>query len=186
MQLADDDAFRAVDDECSLRSHQRQFAHENFFFLGPLLFLQQKRDVQRSAVGNTFSQTFEPVIFRFADVVTVKIKDAFAIITFDRKHLGENRLQSRILARAWRSGFLQEIAVGIGLQFNEVRRSDDLFDFPEVDSFSYFGWHFGPLISARRRRRTVIVYTTQGKPSAFSRKLAASSNSILRKGKLYG
>src|SRR5215207_2771925 len=33
MKLRNDDAFRAVDDESTVVSHQRDFAEENFFFL---------------------------------------------------------------------------------------------------------------------------------------------------------
>jgi len=36
---------------------------------------------------------------------------------------------------------LQELLVGIGLQFDHVRRHDNLFDFAEIDSFSGSRWH---------------------------------------------
>ena len=48
MQLADDDAFGAIDDKGALRRHQGQFAHEHFFFLGALFFLEQEGDVERA------------------------------------------------------------------------------------------------------------------------------------------
>src|SRR5205085_6489970 len=62
MQLADDDAFGAVDDERALRRHERKFAHEHFFFLGPLLFLEEESDVERGAVGDAFARAFEPIL----------------------------------------------------------------------------------------------------------------------------
>ena len=136
MQLADDDALGAVDDKSALRRHQRQFAHEHFFFLGALLLLEQEGDVQRRAVGDAFAQALQPVVLRLADFVAVKIQDALAIVTFDGKNLGEDRLQARVLALGWRGVGLQEFPVGIGLQLDQVRRGDDLFDFSEMDAFS--------------------------------------------------
>ena len=56
MQLADDDAFGAIDDKRALRRHERQFAHENFFFLRALFFLEQEGDMERRAVGQAFAQ----------------------------------------------------------------------------------------------------------------------------------
>ncbi len=102
VQLADDDALGAVDDECALRRHQRQFAHEHLFLLGALFLLEQESDVQRRAVGDAFAQAFQPVVLRLADFVAVKIQDALAIVAFDGENLGEDRLQAGVLALGWR------------------------------------------------------------------------------------
>jgi hypothetical protein len=40
MQLRNDDAFCAIDDEGAGRGHERDLTHVNFFFLGPFLFLE--------------------------------------------------------------------------------------------------------------------------------------------------
>ena len=82
MQLADDDAFGAIDDERALRRHQRQFAHENFFFLGALFVLEQERDVERRAVGQALAQAFQPVQLRLADFVGMKIQHALCRRSF--------------------------------------------------------------------------------------------------------
>ncbi len=37
---------------------------------------------------------------------------------------------------------LQEFPVGIGLQFDQIRRGNDLLDLSEVDAFNSFRWHF--------------------------------------------
>ena len=55
MQLGDDDALGAVDDERALRRHERDFAHVNFLFLRPLLFLELEGDMQRRAEGLAFA-----------------------------------------------------------------------------------------------------------------------------------
>ena len=142
MQLADDDALGAVDDERALRGHQRQFAHEHFFFLGALLFLEQEGHVERRAIGDAFAQAFEPILLRLADFVAVVIEDALPIVTFDRENLGEHGLQAQVLALGRGDLRLQEFPIGIDLQFDQVRRSDDFFDLTEIDSFSVLAMAF--------------------------------------------
>ena len=63
MQLADDHALGAIDDERALRRHERDFAHVNFLFLGPLLFLELEGDVERRAVGLAFALASSAVSF---------------------------------------------------------------------------------------------------------------------------
>jgi hypothetical protein len=64
----------------------------------------------------------------------VEIEDALAIITLDGKDLGEDGLQADILALGGRGVGLKEVAVGVGLEFDEVRRSNDLLDFPKQNA----------------------------------------------------
>ena len=135
VQLADDDPFGAIDDEGALRGHQGQLAHEHFFLFRPLFLLEQKGDMQRRAVGDALAQAFQPVVFWLADFVAVKIQDAFAIVTFDGKNLGEDRLQSDVLALGRRRVGLEEFPVGIGLQLDQIGRGNDLLDLSKMDAF---------------------------------------------------
>ena len=148
MKLAHHNAFRAVDDECALRRHQRQFAHEHFFLFGALaLFLEQKRDVKRRAVGQTFAQTFKPIHLGLADLVGFVVQLALFIVALDGKNLAEDRFQAGVfLASIRRRGGLQKFRVRIGLQFNHVRRHNDFFDLAEVDSFCDSRWHLDFLV----------------------------------------
>jgi hypothetical protein len=73
----------------------------------------------------------------------VKIQDAFPVVAFNRKDLGENRLQAQVLPPGGGHVGLKKIPVRIGLQFDQVGRSDDFFDFAEVNPFSYSRWHLG-------------------------------------------
>ena len=59
MQLRNDDALRAVDHERARRRHERDLAHVNLFFLGPLLFLELEGNVERRAEGLAFALRFE-------------------------------------------------------------------------------------------------------------------------------
>lgn len=74
MKLADDDAFRAIDDEAAGRRHERDFAHVNFFFLRAAGVFEPERHVQRRAVGDTFAQGFEPRQFDVADLILDEIE----------------------------------------------------------------------------------------------------------------
>jgi hypothetical protein len=72
----------------------------------------------------------------------VKAQHALAIVTFYWKYFREYSLQTRVLSPGGRSVGLQKFVIRIGLQFDKVRRRNDLFDLPEVNAFSYFRWHF--------------------------------------------
>ena len=59
MQLADNDTFRAINDEGSLRCHERNFAHVNFFFLRAFVVPQLKRHMQGSTKSLALPLTFK-------------------------------------------------------------------------------------------------------------------------------
>ena len=142
VQLADDDAFGAVDDKRALRRHQRQLAHEHGFLLRSLLVLELKGDVEGRAVGDAFAQTFQPVLLRLADLITVIIQFGFAVVARDREDLFEDRLQAEQVPFGGGRAGLQKLDVRIDLDFDQVRRRDDFFDFTEVDALCYSRWHF--------------------------------------------
>ena len=142
VQLADDDALGAVDDECALRGHQRQFAHEHLFFLGPSFILEQERDVQRRAIGDSFAQAFQPVLFGFSDFVTVEVQHHLPVVAFYGKDFGEDGLQAEVFPFGRGDVGLEKFAVRIDLDFDQVRRRDDFLDFSEVNPFCCSRWHF--------------------------------------------
>src|SRR5436190_13944585 len=111
MQLAYDNALGAVNNKRALRRHKRQFAHEHFFFLRALLFFEQERDVQRSAVSQAFAQALEPIQLRLADFVGMEIKHAFPVVALNGKDLGEYRLQPKVLALGLSNLRLQKFPV---------------------------------------------------------------------------
>src|SRR5208282_4689945 len=89
-----------------------------------------------------FAQTFEPVNFWFADFVGFVSQLALAIVAFDGKHFVKNRFKAGAFVTFSAGVGLQKLPVGIGLQFNHVRRHHDLFDLAEVDSFYNSRWHW--------------------------------------------
>ena len=80
-----------------------------FSSLRALFLLEQERDMQRRAEGQALAQALEPVQFRFADLVAVKIEHALAVVTLDGKHLLEHGLQAQILALGRRHVGLQKL-----------------------------------------------------------------------------
>ena len=120
MQLADDDALGAVDDEGALRRHQRQFAHENFFFLGALFLLEKEGHMQGRAKSDALAKAFQPVVLGFADFVAVKIQNALAIIAFDGKTSVKTACKPVFLRRdggesVWRNSLYEFVCNSIRL-----------------------------------------------------------------------
>ena len=66
----------------------------------------------------------------------MKVEHTFAVVTLDWKHFREHRLQPEVFPLGGGDLRLQKVNVGIGLQFDQVGRSDDLFDLAEVYPFS--------------------------------------------------
>jgi hypothetical protein len=102
----------------------------------------------------------------------VEIEHTFAVVTFDRKHFLKNRLQPDVLSAAWSGLQLQELHIGIGLQFDQIGWGDDLFNLTEVDSFCCSRWHFFIPKSVGKPPDLCLTLTTQGKCSGCAGKLA--------------
>ena len=136
MQLRNYNPFRAIDDERALGRHQRQFAHEHFLFFSSLFLLKQEGDVKRRAISQPFAQTFEPVHLGLANLIGMEIENALAVVAFYGENLGKYGLQPRVLPFGRGQVRLQKLLVGICLQFDQIGRSNDLFNLAEVNSFS--------------------------------------------------
>src|SRR5262250_3221652 len=118
MQLADNNPLRTVDDERTLRSHERNLAHIHLFFLGTLVIPELERHMQRRAEGLSFPLTLEGRHLRFTDVIADKIQDDLIVVTLDGEYFTKDSLQSDILSPAWRNIFLKEFHIGIELDLN--------------------------------------------------------------------
>src|SRR5262249_48025975 len=111
MQLAHHHAFRTIDDEGTLRCHERDLTHVDFFFLRAFLLSQLECHVQRRTVGLPFALRFKWRQFWFTDIVVAKIKNGFFIVAFDRENFLENSLKPLILALRILDVFLKKIDV---------------------------------------------------------------------------
>ena len=111
MQLAYHHALRAINDEGTLRRHQRDFAHVNLLLLGALLLSQLECDVQRRTVGLSLSLRFQSGQFGLADVIMTEIEHRFLVVAFDWENLLENSLESLVSSFGIRDVLLEEIDV---------------------------------------------------------------------------
>ena len=139
MKLGDDDALSAIDDKRALWGHEREFAHVNFLFFGRALVFITERYVERSAEGLTLPLSFESGKFWLSEFVADKVERRFVFKTKNREKLAEDRLQSHISALGDRRFFLEELVVGVDLQFDQVGWLDGLLKFAEVDAFRHDG-----------------------------------------------
>src|SRR6266567_6501446 len=122
MQLAYHHALRAINDEGTLRRHQRDFAHVNLLLLGALLLSQLECDVQRRTVGLSLSLRFQSRQFGLADVIMTEIEHRFLVVAFDWENLLENSLESLVSSFGIRDVLLEEIDVWVGLNLNQIWR----------------------------------------------------------------
>ena len=111
MQLTYNHALRAVNDERTLRRHERNFTHVDLLFLRAFFFSQLESDVQRRAIGLAFALRFQCRQFRIPNVKVTKIEDRFLVVAFDWENLLENSLEPLIFPFCVRDVFLEEIDV---------------------------------------------------------------------------
>ena len=69
MQLRDHHTLGPVDHEGPLRSHERNFAHVDFFFLGPPLFFERERHIERGGERLALAHALAHGHFWLADLV---------------------------------------------------------------------------------------------------------------------
>ena len=143
VELADDDALGPVDDKGALRGHERQFAHEHLLLFRPAcLVAKAEGDVERRAEGQALADAVEPGKLGVANLEAGVFENGLAIVALDGKDLVEHGLQPEVLALGRRHLRLQELHVGVDLDFDHVRRHKGFLDLAEVDAFCVARWHF--------------------------------------------
>jgi hypothetical protein len=113
MQLRNDDALGAVDDESALRRHERDLAHVDLLFLRPTLFAQLESDMERSAESLAFALRLERAQLWLADFVMAEVEDSLLVVTLDRENFAEDGLEPVILAFTEWNVLLQKIDIRI-------------------------------------------------------------------------
>ena len=142
MQLTHNHPLRTVNYKSALRRHQGQFTHEDLLFLGPACLIPQpESDVQRCAEGQALADAVEPAELGVADFKSRIFQDGLSVVAFDGENLIKDGLQSKIFALGRRDLRLQELDVGVDLDFDQVGRRERLFDLTEVDSFCLSSGH---------------------------------------------
>ncbi len=119
VQLADHDAFGAVDDELAAAEHDRHVA-EIDFFLDRLLLGQLEPDAERPAIGQSQLATLVRLVPRLAQLVAQVFEPQRLVVAFDRKDFAQHRLDPLIDPLAGGLVVLQEPLVTAGLDLGEI------------------------------------------------------------------
>ena len=142
VQLADDDALGAVDDERTGVGHQRDLAEVDLLLLDVadealaafalVVDHQLRGDLDRRGVGHAPLATLLDVVLRRFEVVAHEDQLAGAVEVLDREDGPEHALQAHVPAVVRRNPHLEELVVARLLNVDEVRHVDDAIDAAEV------------------------------------------------------
>ncbi len=102
VELGDDDALGAVDDERAALGHHRDLAHVDFLVLDVVLLAEAELHVQRDRVGDSCAQALDLGVLRVTDGIGDVLEDETLVVRRDREDLAENGLQALRLALALR------------------------------------------------------------------------------------
>ena len=140
LELVDDDALGAVDDERALLGHQRHGAEIDDLLLdvadGAVFRLlvhvvddEADLDAKGRLVGEALGDALGNVVFWLADLVADIFKRGGSIEVLDGKDRAEHTLKPGVLAAGRRNVLLQKELVGVDLQVEQMgngQRFDDL------------------------------------------------------------
>ena len=135
VELGDDDALGAVDDERAALGHHRDVAHEDLLVLDEVLLAQAQLHVERHGVGGALAEALDLGALGLADRVGDVLERQALVVGIDREDLLEDGLEAEGLALLLGRVLLEVLQVGADLQLNEVGRLDDFAEFAEVDAF---------------------------------------------------
>ena len=137
VELGDDDALGAVDDERAALGHHRDFAHVDFLVLDEVFLAEAELHVERHGVGDAFAEALDLGVLGIAEGVGNVLERQALVVGLDRENLAENRLEALGLALLLGHALLQEVEVGRDLNLDQIRRLDDFAEFAEVDAFGH-------------------------------------------------
>lgn len=134
VQLRDDHALGAVDDEGTVAGHQRNFAEIDLLLLHVLDRLGRRLAVvdhqthghaQRRAIAHAALTAFTLVKHRLTQLVTDVLQRSVAAVAGNREHRLQCRVQTEVLTLVRLHVFLQEFAIGIHLDGKQERHFED-------------------------------------------------------------
>ena len=134
VQLRDDDALGAVDDEGAVVGHERDLAHVDLLLLHVLDGLARRLAVvdhqahghaQRRAVAHAALAALALVERRVAELVADVFQRGVAVVAGDREHRLQRGMQAAVLALGRIGVRLQELAIGIDLDGEQERHFED-------------------------------------------------------------
>ncbi|MNQ40213.1 hypothetical protein D3C85_538590 [compost metagenome] len=147
VQLGDDDALGTVDDEGTVLGHQGDFPHVDFLLLDVLDCLarrfliedhQTHFHAQRYGEGHAAQYAFLDIECRFAQAITDVFQGGIAGIADNRENGLEGRMQADVAEMLLASARLQEFAVRIQLNGQQIRHIHDVRQLAKVLADTFF------------------------------------------------
>ena len=103
VELGDDDALGAVDDERAALGHHRDFAHVDFLVLDEVFLAEAELHVERHGVGGAFAEALELGALGLADRVGDVLERQALVVGLDREDLAEHGLEALAACAASRA-----------------------------------------------------------------------------------
>ena len=132
VELADDDALGAVDDELAAADHDRHVAQVDRFLDGRLALVQAEPDAERAAVGQAELAALVGLVARLAQVVLDVFQLERLVVALDREDFAEDPFQARVGALLGRDVGLEEPLVAAGLDLGQVGDRELVVDPAEI------------------------------------------------------
>ena len=147
MQLGHDDALGTVDDEGTVLGHQGDFPHVDFLLLDVLdrfvrrFFVENDQshfDAQRDGEGNAAQHAFFDIKGRFTQAIAYVFQGGIAGIADDRENGLEGRMKANVAELVFACPRLQEFAIRIQLDGQEVRHIHHVRQLAKVLADTFF------------------------------------------------
>ncbi|MCY1437100.1 hypothetical protein D9M71_532490 [compost metagenome] len=147
VQLGNDDALGTVDDEGTVLGHQGDFPHVDFLFLDVLdrfvrrFFVEDDQahfHTQRDGEGHTAQHALFHVECRLAQAIADVFQGSVAGIADNREYGLEGRMQADITDLILACARLQEFAIGIQLDGQQIRHIHDVRQLAKVLADTFF------------------------------------------------
>ena len=136
VELADDDALGAVDDELAAADHDRHVAEVDRLLDRRLPLVQAEPDVERPAVGQAELAALVGLVARLAQVELDVFQLERLVIALDREDFPEDPLQPAVGALLGRDVGLEEPLVAPGLDLGQVGDREYIVDLAEIPLLS--------------------------------------------------
>ena len=150
VQLRDDHALGAVDNERAVTRHHRHIAEEHVLLTHILAVLETERGMERLRVGVTVAERLGERILLIAEPVAHEVEHVAAVEARHGEDLVEDRLKTLLLALRGRNIRLEEVIVACRLDLDEIRRCIGILELSEYFAFGFghgsylssFNWKF--------------------------------------------
>ena len=137
VQLADDNALRAVDNESTAFGHHRDFTDVDVFIYNGVFVFKSEINMKRGAVSISVFDAVNGILLRKAQGIRDELQDHLFVKTFDWEDFVENLLETLVFTLVFRDVELQERFIGVDLNTDEVRYFQHFLQFSEIHTFRH-------------------------------------------------